>query len=201
VAVAPQHWLSLARLVVGAVAWRSLSRADASAVVLPLVVLASILDFADGRLARSRGTEGGVGRVIDNACDFAFLAMFFHAAGGVQLWSVPPGGVVVRWCEHANTLPLLALFLSFGAYAARASFCAVFASELLPSPIGRTAGVLNYALALLGAAAVSLQLSSGSPLLEAGMAAVVSVNVAACVENLVLLARQLVLQSWPYRTG
>jgi hypothetical protein len=48
---------------------------------------------------------------------------------------------------------------------------------------------------------VSLQLSSGSPLLEAGMAAVVSVNVAACVENLVLLARQLVLQSQPHRTG
>jgi len=98
-------------------------------------------------------------------------------------------------------LPLLALFFSFGAYAARASLCAMFASDLPPSPIGRVAGVLNYALAVVGAAAMSFPWGKGSLFLEAGMGIVVSVNVAAGVQNISLLARQMARQNRQQRRG
>jgi phosphatidylglycerophosphate synthase len=192
VAGAPQHWLSLARLAVGAFLWLLLPRTEQSGTILPLVLLACVLDFADGRLARARGAEGPVGRVLDNLCDFAFLAMFFHAAAGVGLWSAPVDGVAVRWWPRANALPLIALTMSFGCYAARAVVCAALAMTVAPSPVGRAAGVLNYFLALVGAAAVSLRWGQPSMLIEVTMALVVFVNLAACLQNCVILARQMV---------
>jgi phosphatidylglycerophosphate synthase len=188
-AVAPQHWLSIARLVVGVVTWLLMPRANQSAAILPLVLLACVFDFADGRVARARGTEGPAGRVLDNLCDFAFLAMFFHAAAAIALWSEPVDGVSVRWWRRANELPLLALALSFGSYALRAAFSAVRAVPLAPSPIGRAAGVLNYVLALLGAVAVSLHWGRPSLLVEGAMVVVTAVNVAACAQNWLLLVR------------
>lgn len=190
-AIAPQHWLSLARPVVGVVAWVSLPQPERSWIALPLVGLACALDFADGRLARSRGAQGPVGRVVDNLCDFAFLAMFFHAAAGVALWLDPATGIAARWWPRANELPLLALLMSFGAYATRAVTCAMMAIRVPPSLIGRAAGVLNYGLALVGASAISLQWSRPSRVLEDVMLLVVLVNVAACIQNCVLLVGQL----------
>jgi phosphatidylglycerophosphate synthase len=191
VGVAPQHWLSLARLVVGAVTWLWLPRPDRASAILPLAILACLLDFADGRLARSRGTENAVGRVLDNACDFAFLAMFFHAASAVRLWIEPSGIALVGWRQHLNALPLLALYLSFGSYAVRAAICLALSRALAPSPVGRAAGVLNWGLALLGASAVSLHWGRPPSLFEPSMAIVVSANVAACMQNVILLVRQL----------
>ncbi len=190
-AMAPQHWLSLARLVLGAVLWAILSRGDPSPLALPLVLLACVLDFSDGRLARARGSESGLGRALDNVCDFAFLAMFFHAAGAIHLWSDAAYGVVARQWPGANQLPLIALMISFGSYAARAAVCAVVVTPVAPSPVGRAAGVLNYALALVGAAIVSFSPDRSSPLLVEGVMVVVAlVNVAAFAQNWGLLFRQ-----------
>ncbi|HET9063877.1 MAG TPA: CDP-alcohol phosphatidyltransferase family protein [Candidatus Binatia bacterium] len=190
-AMAPQHWLSLARLVLGAVLWAILSRGDSSPLALPLVLLACVLDFSDGRLARARGSESALGRALDNVCDFAFLAMFFHAAAAIHLWSDAAYGVVARQWPGANQLPLIALMISFGSYAARAAVCAVVVTPVAPSPVGRAAGVLNYALALVGAAIVSYSPDRSSPLLVEGVMVVVAlVNVAAFAQNCGLLARQ-----------
>lgn len=194
-AMAPQHWLSLARLVVGAVLWVILSSGDPSLLALPLVLLACVLDFSDGRIARARGSESAIGRALDNACDFAFLAMFFHAAAAIELWSDAAYGVVVRQWPGANQLPLIALTISFGSYAARAAVCAVVVIPVAASPVGRAAGVLNYALALVGATIVSFSPDRSSPLLvEGAMVVVALVNVAAFAQNCGLLARQLTRQ-------
>lgn len=191
-AVAPQHWLSLARLVVGAVVWATVSSGDPSPLALPLVLLACVLDFSDGRLARARGSESAIGRALDNGCDFAFLAMFFHAAAVIQLWSDAAYGVVASQWPGANQLPLIALAISFGSYAARAAVCAIVAIPVIPSPVGRAAGVLNYALALVGAAIVSFRPDRSSWLLvEGAMVVVALVNLAAFAQNCGLLARQL----------
>jgi phosphatidylglycerophosphate synthase len=188
-AVAPQHWLSMARLVVGAVAWLSLSRADSAGIVLPLVLVACLLDFSDGRLARARGSEGPAGRALDNICDFGFLAIFFHACAGIGLWSDPVAGAAARWWRYANHIPLVVLTMSFGSYVVRAALCAVSATPLAPSNLGRMAGISNYALALVGAASVSLRWGRPSLLVEAAMVLVAFINVAACVQNCVLLVR------------
>jgi hypothetical protein len=82
--------------------------------------------------------------------------------------------------------------MSFGCYAARAVVCAALSRTVVPSPVGRAAGVLNYFLALVGAAAVSLRWGQPSMLIEVTMALVVFVNLAACMQNCVLLARQMV---------
>lgn len=191
-ATAPQHWLSLARLVVGAVLWRILSSGDPSPLALPLVLLACVLDFSDGRLARARGSESALGRALDNVCDFAFLAMFFHAAGSIQLWSDAADGVLARRWPGANQLPLIVLTISFGSYAARTAVCAFVATPVAPSHVGRAGGVLNYALALLGAVIVSFRPERSSSLLVEGAVVVVAlVNVAAFAQNCGLLARQL----------
>jgi phosphatidylglycerophosphate synthase len=190
-AMAPQHWLSLARLVLGAVLWAILSRGDPSPLALPLVLLACVLDFSDGRLARACGSESGLGRALDNVCDFAFLAMFFHAAAAIHLWSDAASGVVARQWPGANQLPLIALMISFGSYAVRAAVCAVVVTPVVPSPVGRAAGVLNYVLALVGAAIVSFSPDRSSPLLVEGVMVVVAlVNVAAFAQNWGLLVRQ-----------
>lgn len=194
-ALAPQHWLSLARLVVGAVLCAILSNSTHAPLALPLVLLACALDFSDGRLARARGSESSIGRALDNVCDFAFLAMFFHAAAAIQLWSGPAPGVAPCQWPGANQLPLIALTLSFGSYALRAAVCAVLRTRVAPSPVGRAAGVLNYALALVGAAIVSFGPDRSSPLLvETVMGVVALVNVAAFAQNCGLLARQLTRQ-------
>ena len=188
-AVAPQHWLSMARLVVAAVVWLSLSRADHAGVVLPLVLLACLLDFYDGRLARARGSEGPAGKALDNICDFGFLGIFFYACAGIRLWSDPVAGVVAQWWRYANHIPLLVLTMSFGSYAVRAALCAALANPVAPSGVGRMAGIFNYGLALVGAASVSLDWGRPSLLVEAAMVLVALVNVAACVQNCVLLGR------------
>lgn len=194
-AMAPQHWLSLARLVLGAVLWAILSRGDPSPLALPLVLLACVLDFSDGRLARARGSESALGRVLDNVCDFAFLAMFFHAAAAIELWSDAAPGVAAWQSPGVNQLPLMALTISFGSYAVRAAVCAVAGTRIDPSPVGRVAGVLNYALALVGAAVVSFSPDRSSPpLVESVMMVVALVNVVAFAQNCGLLARQFTHQ-------
>jgi len=189
--VALQHWLSVARLAVGVAVWLSVTRSDHTALVLPLVIVACVLDFSDGRLARALGAESPIGRVLDNVCDFVFLALFFHAAAGIHLWSEPGQGVLVRYWRGANTLPLVALVMSFGSYALRAASCAATATPVAASPIGRAAGVLNYALALLGAAVVSVGPDPSPMLAEGAVVIVAFVNVAAFTQNGSLLLWQV----------
>lgn len=186
-----QHWLSVARLAVGAAVWLSISRADRPVLVLPLVILACVLDFSDGRLARALGAESPIGRALDNVCDFVFLALVFHAAAAIQLWSEPGKGFLFHYWRGANALPLIALGMSFGSYAIRASFSAATATPVLSSPIGRVAGVLNYTLALIGAAIVSIDPDCPRILAEGAMVLVALVNVAAFAQNGGLLLRQI----------
>jgi len=190
-AIAPQHWLSLARVALGAIIWRSLSIGERSSWVFPLVLIACLLDFADGRVARAYGSDGPIGRTIDNGCDFVFLALCFHAFARMELWSDPTTSVAVKLWRGGNGLPLLALALSFGSYAWRAAVCAARGLPLTPSPVGRAAGVLNYALALVGGVAVSPHWHRQRTLLEVSMAFVVAANLAAFLQNGILLARQL----------
>jgi phosphatidylglycerophosphate synthase len=191
-AVAPQHWLSLARLVVGVAVWFSLSRGNRFGLVLVLVLVACALDFSDGRLARARGSESPFGRVLDNVCDFAFLAMFFHAAAGIELWSDTVAGAIGRHRPDVNAVPLIALTLSFGSYAVRAAVCTLVAAPVAPSPIGRAAGVLNYMLAIVGAASRALDTDLRMLATEVAMVAVALVNIAAFAQNCALLLRQIV---------
>lgn len=189
--VALQHWLSVARLALGAAVWLSIARSDRSVLVLPFVILACVLDFSDGRLARAFGAESPIGRALDNVCDFVFLALFFHAVAAIHLWSDPGEGVLFQYWEGVNTLPLVALGMSFGSYGIRSGCSVATATPILSSPIGRAAGVLNYALALLGAAIISIDPESPPVLAEGSMVLVALFNVAAFAQNGSILLRQI----------
>lgn len=187
-AVAPQHWLSMARLVVGAAVWTALTRDDGSVLAFLLVLLACLLDVSDGRLARARRSESSVGRALDNACDLGFLALFFHAASVIDLWSDPRVGLLgPRW-RGVNTLPLFALGVSFGSYAVRAGVSAIRSTPVVSSPVGRAAGALNYALALVGAGVTAWGRDRPLPAVEALVVIVALVNLAAFVQNCRLLS-------------
>ncbi len=132
---APQHLLSLGRVALGALVYADVSESGESRFALPATVLAIVLDFADGRLARARGTSSTTGRVVDNACDAAFLCLAFFS-----------------FADRIGWVPLLLLVLAFGSYGARALASTLRGWRFTPSPRGHWAGIVNSALALAAAA-------------------------------------------------
>ncbi len=167
IAAAPQHLLSISRVALGAALWSNSRTSGDSEWALPAALMAVAFDFADGRLARSRGTSSNFGRVIDNACDAAFLALAFLA-----------------FRAAIGAAPLVLFALSFGSYGARALWSAVARKPFTPSPRGHWAGISNYALAVIAAAHVHPSIDIPPAGLSVAAAIVVLMNSVAFYDNL-----------------
>lgn len=61
------------------------------AIAATLFCVAIATDVADGRLARKRGTESALGRVLDHGADFVFVnsGLAAAAASGALTWLLP----------------------------------------------------------------------------------------------------------------
>ena len=187
--IAPQHLLSLSRVVLGGLILSELLDSNSSPVVLPAVAAACVADWLDGRVAREHGAASMRGRLIDNLSDAVFLALAFAGFAVSMTWSLPLVGSATRYWEHANWLPLVALVGSFGSYMLRWAVCSARDWALEPSLRGHTAGVANYALALLGGIAVIPGFDMTPWLLEPAFVTVALLNVSAVTENLGLLLK------------
>jgi phosphatidylglycerophosphate synthase len=181
--------LSLSRVVLGAVVLAELSVSASSYLVLPAVLAAAAADWLDGRLARSLGAASAAGRVLDNLCDGAFLAMCFGGFAMQQVWSDPLVGSATRYWEHANWLPLVAFAAAFGLYLLRWALCTLTGAPMMPSLRGHSAGVFNYALTILGGVAVLPDIDVTRWILEPAFVTVALLNATAVSENLLLLLR------------
>lgn len=187
-AVPTQHVLSFSRVVAGAYVWSAIRvPGDTSVLVLPVVLLACWSDFADGRLARANETASHGGRLIDNLCDGAFLALSFTAFARAEVWSDPVTGSAVRYWDQANWLPLIALGLSFGIYMLRWWLSVRIGAVLAPSLRGHSAGVFNYVLAVVGAVAVLPGFELTRWIVEPAFVTVVLLNATAVSENVLLI--------------
>jgi phosphatidylglycerophosphate synthase len=179
--------VSLSRVVLGALVLAELHRGAASYLVLPAVLLAAAADWLDGRMARALGSASPAGRLLDNLCDGAFLAMSFYGFAVQQVWSDPLTGSATRYWEYANWLPLLAFAAAFGLYLLRWGLCAFTGTPLQPSMRGHSAGVFNYVLAIVGGVAVLPDIHVTRWILEPTFVTVALLNASAASENLVLL--------------
>lgn len=134
---------------------------------LVLLTLAAATDFFDGILARRAGPTS-YGAVLDNVADIAVVlaANGAAAARGLVPLAAP-----------------LAIALAFGAYA----LASVRRATVRParSRLGHTAGVLNYALALLAAGAVAVPSPAWDPALRVAALVVVATNLAAVLDRVV----------------
>jgi phosphatidylglycerophosphate synthase len=183
------HFLSLARVLLAVPVAFALAPAATSSWFLPVVALACVTDFADGRIARARGVQSGTGRWLDAGADVVFLVATFHALGEIGLW-VTAGDLVGGGPSPAlNRAPLWALVLSFGSFVARAALAATLARPLAASPLGRVAGVLNYGLALVGGVAMFPGIDVPGSVRLAAMLLVVAANLAAAGQNFLLTVR------------
>ena len=162
----PQHLLSLARVVLGAAVWADVDAGGEADWALPSTALAIALDFADGRLARARGTSSTTGKVLDNACDAAFLGLAFLA-----------------FAPRIGLAPFVLLMLAFGSYGARGLAATLRGWRFSPSPRGHWAGIANYAMALVAAAHASPKLSFPAAVLTAAVAACTALNALALYDN------------------
>jgi phosphatidylglycerophosphate synthase len=158
-----------------------------SALPLSIVLFACATDFFDGRIARGIGGESLTGRLVDNLCDFGFLLCMLVFCAQAELWSPPVWGSLLRHWAGVNRLPVYALAGSFGTYLARLLIDRRAGREPQGSPRGHAAGVANYGLAILGAVEMLPQVELGPRLLESAMLAVVLLNAAAVVENVLLM--------------
>ena len=187
-AVGPADLLSISRVALGAlVAGALVGSGSPSYLVLPAVVLACLSDFFDGRVARSRGSEGGRGRFYDNLGDGLFLALAFWGFAETAAWSNPQTGRATAFFAYANWLPLWALGASFGAYMMRWLLAARRGAGPRRSPRGHSAGVANYILAVVGAVAVFPGAGLSPWLVEPAFLTVVLMNLSAAAENLMIL--------------
>ncbi len=188
-ALQTQHYLSLSRVLLGAIVLVELIDSSQSWLVLPAVVGAAAADWFDGKIARASGTASMFGRLIDNLCDFAFLTMCFAGFAIQEIWSHPTLGSATRYSEHANWLPLGCLVGAFGMYLIRWAVCNRLGVALAPSTRGHSAGVFNYILALLGGVAVVPGIELTRWLLEPAFVTVALLNATAVSENLLLLVQ------------
>lgn len=152
--------------------------------MLPAVLAACIADYCDGILARRSHQAGNVGRLIDNVSDASFLALAFSAFARASTWSDPVSGTAVRYWEHANWLPLIGLVLSFGTYLLRWAIALLRGVTQERSTRGHHAGILNYALALVGGLAVVPGVHLTPWLLEPLCVAVALFNVTAAIDSI-----------------
>ena len=190
-ALQTQHLLSFGRVLLGGFVFTELAVTSNSALVLPAILLACFLDYADGRVARANNAASSRGRLIDNLCDAAFLALCFAAFARNEIWSDPVIGSATRYWDQANWLPLIMLAASFGAYMIRWAVSARMSVEPAPSLRGHSAGVFNYVLAVLGGVAVLPGFVMTPWILEPSFITVALLNATATSENLLLLARTI----------
>jgi phosphatidylglycerophosphate synthase len=158
-----------------------------SYLVLPIVLAACASDWVDGELARRASSASRGGRLVDNVCDFVFLACLFAFLARGEVWSPPVWGRFIRQWSGANWLPLFALIASFGVYFLRLLGEMRDGRESGRSPRGHTAGVSNYLLAVFGAAEMLPGVNFGPWLLEPAMVSVALINFLAVPENLRLM--------------
>jgi phosphatidylglycerophosphate synthase len=160
--------LSMVRLAAAAVLPATMVHGGATPVAL--VVLAAATDFTDGRVARSAGTPTRHGALLDNVADVAFVLGGTATAVvlGLLPWAVPA-----------------AIALSVGAYAiASARLSADTGAPCLArSRSGHVAGVVNYLVVALVAAAIALPGPAWKLLLAVAAAAGVAANLAAVAER------------------
>ncbi len=85
--------LSLLRLLIALPSAALVAQASPQSAALAalLFCVAIATDVADGRLARARGTESALGRVLDHGADFLFLkgGLAAAAATGALTWLLP----------------------------------------------------------------------------------------------------------------
>ncbi|MEE8312612.1 MAG: CDP-alcohol phosphatidyltransferase family protein [Candidatus Binatia bacterium] len=188
------HLLSLSRIVFGVLVLRELvamDRAAGSWIVLPLVIAAAAADFSDGRLARRLDVQSDAGRLLDNLCDATFLVLVFSGFAITHTWSRPVLGSAIRYWEHANWLPVIALVVSFGSYMVRWGLSAWLGQYPRASSRGHFAGVANYVLAVIGGVAVLPWMNLSPWLLEPTFVTVALLNVSGAGENLGLTVEML----------
>jgi phosphatidylglycerophosphate synthase len=142
--------------------------ADGAMAPLFAFVVAAASDYVDGPLARHAGPASRHGVLLDSGADIAFvlLATTAGVAGDRLSWAVP----VAIACA---AVPYLGATLRRSA--------AVGAPVRAYSAVGHVAGVANYGLAGLLAASAAAPAAVWSPVLAAASAAVVALNVAACL--------------------
>ena len=184
------HAVSLLRPVLGALLLLRVSTSGDSTVVLPIVLLACASDWIDGQMARRAGASSLAGRLVDNLCDFAFLACLFAFFAQADVWSPPVWGRLVRDWPESNWLPLYALFASFGVYFLRLCLDIAAGREPERSSRGHAAGVSNYVLAVTGGVEMLPGVALGPWVLEPAMVTVALLNVLAVPENVRLLFRR-----------
>lgn len=185
----PQNLLGFGRVLLGVFVFVELSRSGSSWYVLPAVVLAAATDWLDGRLARSRSEQSEAGRLTDNVADAVFLAFSFSGFALTATWTHPPLGSAIRYSPYANWLPLAALAASFGSYLLRWSR-STRSSHPIPfrSVRGHSAGVANYALAIIGGVAVLPAVYVTRWFLEPAFVTVALLNLTATADNLAAVA-------------
>jgi phosphatidylglycerophosphate synthase len=187
--LAAEHALSLGRVGLAALVLSELAGSTTSRWVLAAVGLACGSDFLDGRVARARGSVGTAGRWLDNVCDVAFLAACFWSFARAKTFSDSSAASDGAWpTTYWDYLPLWALGFSFGAYALRVAASAIGRRPIAPSPLGHWAGIANYCLALVGGAAVHPAIEIGPPIVGLAVVGTLAINLAAGLQNLVLLA-------------
>jgi len=177
-------------VVLGGVVFAALRGEPRSAIVLPAVLAACAADYSDGIVARRRGDASLAGRLVDNLCDAAFLALVFAAMGRARLFAWKAAGESALLDDALCWLPLAGLVLSFGSYLLRWGAAHGSGRVAERSAFGHRAGILNYALAVMGAVAVfpGAPVPSAVPALSS--LAVSLFNVAAAFDNARLLARR-----------
>lgn len=181
------HAVSALRPLLGLAVLVGLAPGRDSLVLLPLVLVACASDWGDGVLARRLGRASQGGRLVDNACDAAFLLCLFVFFALSEVWTPPVWGRLARHWPEANWLPVHALAASFGVYALRLWREISAGREPARSARGHAAGVLNYGLAVAGAAESVPGVNLGPWLLEPAMISVALLNLWSVPENLRLM--------------
>jgi phosphatidylglycerophosphate synthase len=142
---------------------RAVDRPGGSPVPLLLCCFAAATDYVDGPLARRRGPTRH-GALLDGLADVSFVLA--GTATGV----------------HLGLLPLvapLAIAAAFTAYALAALRRGGGKPAVVRTRVGHAAGVCNYVLAALVAAAVAWPRAAWQPWLAAGAFIVTALNLAA----------------------
>jgi len=160
--------LTLARLAAGvalpvALA-RSVDRSGAAWTPVGLWTVGAATDLLDGPLARRLGGGTRHGAFLDSAADVVFV--LGAAVAGVAV------GMLSAWVPAA-------IAVAVGAYAVASLGTRSGPAARAYTPVGHAAGVCNYLLAGLLAAAVARP--AWRPLLDGAQIAVVAVNVAAAL--------------------